>query len=166
MSGIVRGVSLVPNPIANPMPTPTDQTREHFPYQLEIATRWSDFDMLMHMNNVQYYRFFECIILHYLASIGADLLSDPIIPFAVETSCNFKRPILPHTTAIEAELRVARIGNSSVQYEINLFEKQHATPSASGKFVHVYIDRSTQKPTAIPEWIRQKLEKLVMAKER
>ncbi len=144
----------------SPREVNVNSRRAHFPHQLQIATRWSDFDMLRHLNNVQYYRFFETVILHYLTSIGADLLRDPIIPFAVETSCNFKHPIPADTVAIEAALRITRLGNSSVQYEIGLFEKQRIPPSALGKFVHVYIDRTTEKPTAIPPALRSGLEKI------
>ncbi|MDA8014119.1 MAG: thioesterase family protein [Gammaproteobacteria bacterium] len=136
-----------------------EQTRADYRYTLEIATRWSDFDMMMHLNNVQYYRYFETVVLSYLARIGSDLLRDPVIPFAVESNCKFLRPIAP-APAIDAALRIARIGNSSVQYEIGLFEKEQETPSALGRFVHVYIVRETEKNTAIPASIRGGLEKI------
>ncbi|MGR3985254.1 MAG: acyl-CoA thioesterase, partial [Gammaproteobacteria bacterium] len=140
------------------------QTRADYPYTIEIPTRWSDFDMMMHLNNVQYYRYFECVVLSYLAHIGSDLLRDPVIPFAVESACKFLRPITP-APLIDAALRVSRIGNSSVQYEIGLFEKNQAAPSALGRFAHVYLDRKTEKSTAIPARIRADLEKLAPGRE-
>lgn len=135
---------------------PATQTRAAYPYLLEITTRWSDFDMLRHLNNVQYYRYFESVVLSYLGKIGSDLLRDPVIPFAVESNCKFLRPITP-AAAIDAALRAARIGNSSVQYEIALFEKTQTTPSALGRFAHVYLHRETEKVTAVPDEVREGL---------
>lgn len=137
------------------------EKREHFSYSFEIATRWSDFDMLQHLNNVQYYRYFECVIMHYLTSIGENLVTDPIVPLTVETSCNFRKPIAV-AESVDARIRVTRLGNSSVQYEIGLFEKDNDSPSAFGHFVHVYVDRNTDKPTEIPDWIRSKLKELIV----
>ena len=141
--------------------TPEKQLRQHFPYVLEIATRWSDFDMLRHLNNVQYYRLFEYIILDNLANIGTDWIRDQVIPLTVESSCNFRKPIAVART-IDAGLRVTHIGNSSVRYEIGLFEKGRELPSAFGYFVHVYLDRDTEISTAVPESIRHKLGEITV----
>ncbi len=138
--------------------------RGDFPYTVEIATRWSDFDMLRHLNNVQYYRFFEYIILDHLAGVGSDLLRDRIIPFTVESRCHFQKPV-GMAGAIDAGLRVVRVGNSSVRYEIALFEKGRDAPSAFGRVAQVYLDRDTEKSTAIPESVRKNLEKICAGSE-
>ena len=127
--------------------------RAEFPHRIDIATRWSDFDMLRHLNNVQYYRYFEFIVIDYLTRGGSNLLADRIIPLVVESGCNFIRPILP-ADSITAGLRAGDIGNSSVRYEIALFETQHAAAAARGYFTHVYFDRETKKTAPIPAAVR------------
>ncbi len=140
------------------MPSPDDH-RAHFPYGLNITTRWSDFDMMMHLNNVQYYRFFEAVVIDYLTRIGVDLQRDAIIPYAVESGCRFIKPI-ESTPEVYAALRVAHLGNSSVQYEIALFAGNNTAPAASGRLAQVFVHRHSQKPTPIPPPIRQGLEKI------
>jgi acyl-CoA thioester hydrolase len=80
----------------------------------------------------------------------------------VETSCRFHRPLsFPDT--IDAALRVAAIGNSSVSYEIALFRRDDEVPAATGRFVHVWVERATLRPTPVPARIRAVLEPLVFA---
>ncbi|MGI9311310.1 MAG: acyl-CoA thioesterase, partial [bacterium] len=67
--------------------------REDFPHLRQLAVRWADFDMLRHLNNVQYYRFIECVVVDYLTAIGTDWSDDRVVPFAVESGCRFLRPI-------------------------------------------------------------------------
>ena len=117
-----------------------NKRRRDFSYRISIPTRWSDNDMLGHVNNVSYYRYFEAIVVRFqMEEAGVDWLKDKISPQAVETLCQFHRPLsFPET--VEAGLRVERIGNSSVTFEIALFSEENETPAASGHFVHVFVD--------------------------
>lgn len=120
---------------------------------VKIATRWNDYDMLGHVNNVEYYRYFEIIVLTLLARAGLDWRQDPIIPFTVENHCCFRRPLTPAGT-MDGCVRIARVGRSSATYELALFMPDDETPSAYGYFIHVFVDRNTERPAKIPESIR------------
>lgn len=135
-------------------------TRKDYPHFLSMPTRWMDNDVYGHVNNVIYYSFFDTLINQYLVSAGGlDYHSGPVIGIAVETMCQFKRE-LTYPELVEGGLRVGKLGNSSVRYEIGLFGAGHETPAAVGYFVHVFVERASRKPTPIPPRIRAALEKL------
>jgi len=127
--------------------------RSDYSLVVRIATRWNDYDMLGHVNNVEYYRYFEIIVLTSLARAGLDWRQDSIIPFTVENHCCFRRPLMPVDT-MDGCFRITRIGRSSATYELGLFMPNDETPSAYGYFIHVFVDRHTEKPVEIPEGIR------------
>ena len=127
--------------------------RSDYSLVVRIATRWNDYDMLGHVNNVEYYRYFEIIVLTSLARAGLDWRQDSIIPFTVENHCCFRRPLMPVDT-MDGCFRIARIGRSSATYELSLFMPNDETPSAYGYFIHVFVDRHTERSTEIPEKIR------------
>lgn len=133
------------------MTDPGKQTRDDFPYRMSIPTRWGDNDMLGHVNNVLYYRYFEAVVVRFqMQEAGVDWLNDRVSPQAVETLCRFHRPLsFPET--VEAGLRVERVGNSSVTFAIALFGEDDETPAASGHFVHVFVDSETLKSQPIPD---------------
>jgi acyl-CoA thioester hydrolase len=127
--------------------------RSDYSLVVAIATRWNDYDMLGHVNNVEYYRYFEIIVLTSLARAGLDWRQDSIIPFTVENHCCFRRPLMPVDT-MDGCFRITQIGRSSATYELGLFMPNDETPSAYGYFIHVFVDRHTEKPVEIPEVIR------------
>ena len=132
------------------MTDPIAQKREDFPYRTSIPTRWSDNDMLGHVNNVIYYRFFEAVVVRFqMEEAGVDWLKDKVSPQAVETLCRFHHPLnFPET--VEAGLRVERIGHSSVAFAIALFGENSETPAATGPFVLVFVLADDLKPRPIP----------------
>jgi acyl-CoA thioester hydrolase len=136
--------------------------RVAYPYFLAIPTRWMDNDTYGHVNNVTYYSYFDTVVNEHLVRAGGlDIHRAPAIGLVVETSCRYHRPLsFPDT--IDAGLRVARIGNSSVTYEIALFLKGDEDPAATGQFVHVWVERATQRPTTVPARIRVALEALAV----
>ena len=137
------------------------ETRARFPHVLSIPTRWMDNDVYGHVNNVVYYSYFDTVVNeHLIREGGLDIARDPVIGLVVETGCTFHKP-LAFPERIDAGLRVARLGASSVIYEIGLFREGDAEPAATGRFVHVWVDRVTQRPAAIPPAIRAALQPLV-----
>ena len=132
--------------------------REDYALHVRLITRWSDYDMLGHVNNVEYYRYFETGILTLLRETGLDWQSDPVIPLAVENGCVFLEPVAV-SGHVDIGVRIAHLGNSSVRYEIAVFVPQADVPSATGFFVHVFIDRVTGKPVPMPEAVRAHFEK-------
>ena len=127
--------------------------RRDYSLVVRIATRWNDYDMLGHVNNVEYYRYFEIIVLTSLARAGLDWRQDSIIPFTVENHCCFRRPLMP-ADSLDGCFRITRIGRSSATYELGLFMPNDETPSAYGYFIHVFVDRHTERSAEIPEGIR------------
>jgi acyl-CoA thioester hydrolase len=139
------------------------QTRADYRYFLAIPTRWMDNDSYGHVNNVTYYSYFDTAVNEHLINAGGlDIRDGPVVGFVVETSCRFHRPLsFPDT--VDVGLRVTRLGTSSVTYEIGLFTRGSDDPAATGRFVHVWVDRETVRPAAIPSRIRAALEPLVVA---
>ena len=138
---------------------PTD-TRKDFPHLLEIQTRWDDNDVYGHVNNVVYYAYFDTVINRYLIDHGLDMMGDAI-GVCVESRCTYLRSIA-FPERVEAGLRVAKLGTSSVTYEIGIFGAGGAL-SALGSFVHVFVGREGRRPTPIPEPLRAALQKITRA---
>jgi acyl-CoA thioester hydrolase len=137
--------------------------RADYRYFLAIPTRWMDNDVYGHVNNVTYYSYFDTVVNEHLVRAGGlDFHRAPAIGLVVETSCRFHRPLsFPQT--VDAGLRVAKLGTTSVTYDIGLFGAEDETPAATGRFVHVWVERATQKPTPVPERIRAALSPLVIS---
>ncbi len=128
--------------------------REDCRYRLDVPTRWNDNDQLGHVNNVMYYSYFEAIVVRFLmVEGGLDWTGDQIVPLAVETLCKFRRP-LSYPDVVEAGLSVAKMGNSSVTYTIGLFTEGIESPAAQGHFVHVFVDKESNRPVPIPDAFR------------
>jgi acyl-CoA thioester hydrolase len=129
---------------------PQPELRDQYPHLSSISTRWMDNDVYGHVNNVQYYSFFDTVVNRYLIQAGAlDIHQGSVIGLVVETHCNYFAP-LAFPQDVEAALRVAHVGSSSVRYEIGLFAPGHPLAAAMGHFVHVYVDRQTRRPVALP----------------
>ncbi|HCX33969.1 MAG TPA: thioesterase [Rhodocyclaceae bacterium] len=139
-------------------------TRAGYKHFLAVPTRWLDNDCYGHVNNVVYYAYFDTVINEYLIREGGlDIHDGAVIGVAVETFCRFHRS-LSFPEVVDVGLRVGHLGNSSVRYEIGLFRKDEAKPAATGHFVHVFVERASQKPVAIPPALRTCLERLVIGR--
>ena len=128
---------------------------------LAIPTRWMDNDSYGHVNNVTYYSYFDTVVNeHLIRAGGLDIGNDPVVGYVVESSCRFRNPLtFPET--IDAGLRVTRLGATSVTYEIGIFRQGDDEPAATGRFVHVWVNRATQRPAPIPPRIRAELQPLM-----
>ena len=135
-----------------------------YPHRLAIPTRWHDNDVYGHVNNVDYYAFFDTVINGWLIREGGlDIHDGPVIGLCVESHCEFRAPLaFPET--VTAGLRVAHLGRSSVRYEIALFAEA-GTLAATGWFVHVFVDRVARQPVSMPPDVRACLERLVVRDE-
>jgi len=142
------------------MSKPTPKTRADFRHFRAITTRWMDNDVYAHVNNVVYYSYFDTVVNQYLLECGVlDIVASPVIGLVVETQCSYFSPI-SFPDVVHAGLRVARIGGSSVRYEIGLFRNDDPAASAQGHFVHVYVERDTNRPTPLPADLRAALDRL------
>ncbi|HEV7683632.1 MAG TPA: thioesterase family protein [Pyrinomonadaceae bacterium] len=140
-------------------------TRAEYAHFLALPTRWMDNDIYGHVNNALYYGFFDTAINEYLiAEGGLDINAGTVVAFAAESQCQYLRP-LAFPGVIEIGLRVGKLGNSSVRYELAIFKQGENIAAAAGYFVHVFVDRAAQKPVAMPAPIRSALERLVMGSD-
>jgi acyl-CoA thioester hydrolase len=130
------------------------------PHHLAIPTRWADNDVYGHVNNVEFYAFFDTVINAYLVGAGGlDIHDGEVIGLCVESHCRFDRP-LAFPEVVDAGMRVAHLGRSSVRYEIALFGEGVEEPAAEGWFVHVFVDRAGRRPAPIPDDVRSALARL------
>jgi len=144
-----------------PTPRPSAQPRTAYRAFRSISTRWMDNDIYGHVNNVVYYSWFDTAVNAYLIEHGAlDIHQGDTIGLVIETQCNYFAPLaFPQT--VEAGLRVARLGSSSVRYEVGLFAQGEPLAAACGHFMHVYVGRDDRRPCPLPQRLRQVLETLL-----
>ena len=139
---------------------PQAQPREAYRAFRTITTRWMDNDQYGHVNNVIYYSWFDTAVNAHLIEQGAlDTATGTTIGFVVETQCHYFAP-LAFPQNVEAGIRVAHLGSSSVRYEVGLFAEGAPTTAACGHFVHVYVDRATQRPVPLPDALKAVLQPL------
>ena len=131
-----------------------------YPYTQSIPLRWKDNDVYGHVNNVEYYSFFDTVINEYLIRVGGlDIHTGAVIGLCAESHCTFLASVaFPET--VMAGLRVGKLGNSSVRYEIGLFAAEGDRPLAEGWFVHVFVDRESRRPVPVSGELRAALERL------
>ena len=144
------------------MNRPARPTRQDFRHFVAIGTRWMDNDVYGHVNNVTYYSYFDTVVNEHLVRVaGLDIEAAPAIGIVVETACRFHKS-LSFPDVVDAGLRVIKLGNSSVTYEIGLFRHGDEEPAATGRFVHVWVDRASRRPTPVPPAVRAALSALVV----
>ena len=130
----------------------------NYPHVLEIPTRWMDNDVYGHVNNVQYYAYFDTVINEYLIRAGGlDIHAGAVIGVCAESHCTYHAAIA-FPDVVRAGLRVGKLGRSSARYEIGLFAGESDEPAATGWFVHDFVDRDSRRPAEIPPGVRSALE--------
>lgn len=137
-------------------------TRADYRHFLSIATRWKDNDVYGHVNNVEYYSYFDTVINTFLITEGGlDIHRGAAIGLCAESHCRFLREIA-FPGSVDAGLRVEKLGNSSVRYGIGLFRGGEDALAAEGWFVHVFVDRESRRSRPIPDSIRAALAPLLV----
>jgi acyl-CoA thioester hydrolase len=136
--------------------------RDDYRHFQPITTRWHDNDVYGHVNNVTYYSFFDSAVNRYLIEVGGlNIHNGNVVGFVVSSSCDYFASIA-FPEFIEIGLRVGKLGNSSVQYELAVFKAGEDEACAAGRFVHVFVDRSSNLPVSIPENLRASMTVLLM----
>lgn len=137
---------------------PEANPRSAYPHFHPITTRWMDNDVYGHVNNVVYYSWFDTVVNHFLVAHRVlDIERSPVIGLVIETHCNYFASVA-FPDRITAGLRVAKLGRSSVHYEVGIFREDEERAAAQGHFVHVYVDRVTRRPCAVPHAMRTLLQ--------
>lgn len=143
------------------MSRPIARSRTEFKYFIDLNTRWADNDIYGHVNNVMYYSYFDTTANRYLIEQGGlDIHSGNIIGLVVDSGCSYFAPVA-FPDLLEGGLSIAKLGNSSVRYDIAIFKKGEQTAVAQGHFVHVFVDRDTRQSVAIPQPLKEALAKLL-----
>jgi acyl-CoA thioester hydrolase len=136
------------------------EARRNYKHFHEITTRWMDNDIYGHVNNVIYYSWFDTAVNQFLiANDVLDIEHSPVVGLVIETQCNYFAPVA-FPDRITIGIRVAKLGNSSVRYEVGVFREDEAEVAAQGHFVHVYVSRETRRPVAIPDKLRELLQSI------
>jgi len=139
-----------------------DERRENYREFIEIPTRWMDNDVYGHVNNVVYYSYFDTAVNGFLMrEAGLDYRASAAVGVVAETGCQFHGEIA-FPDILDVGIRVSRLGNSSVTYEIGIFRQGREEPAATGHFVHVYVAHGEMTPVPIPDPARAALEMLVV----
>ncbi|WP_307722076.1 acyl-CoA thioesterase [Duganella callida] len=134
-----------------------DAGRDQFRHFLTIPTRWMDNDIYGHVNNVVYYSYFDTAVNQLLIERGVlDIHRGEVVGYVVDSGCSYFRPIA-FPDVVHAGVRVAKLGNSSVRYEIALYRNDDALPAAAGHFVHVYVERESNRTVTVPQTVRAAL---------
>jgi len=136
-------------------------TRADYKRLTPIQTRWNDNDVYGHVNNVVYYAYFDTIINEVLIQDGGlDIHGGDAIGLCVESSCKYLAPAA-YPDRLEGALRIAKLGKSSIVYELAIFKANADAAIAEGRFVHVFVDRETRRPSELPASIRAALTPLL-----
>ena len=136
------------------------ETRARYAHFLTITTRWMDNDVYNHVNNVNYYSYFDTVVNEYMLREGVLALGEGPVCLVVETGCQYFSPI-SFPDQVHCGLRAGHIGSSSVRFEIGVFRNQDASAAAQGHFVHVCCDRATHRPMPMLDDMRRALIKLL-----
>ena len=143
--------------MSRPEPAPRDAYRAF----RTITTRWMDNDVYGHMNNVVHYSLFDTAVNGWLVEQGVlDFRSGAQVGLVVETGCSYFSEIA-FPDIVTAGIRVARLGSSSVRYEVGLFRNDEQRAAAQGHFVHVYVDAESRRPKPLAEGLRAALERIL-----
>ena len=149
------------------MPLPQVPAPPGYATGLDVPTRWADDDVYGHVNNVQHYAFMDTVVNTWLVREGGlDTRAGEVIGLCVESSCRYHAALaFPET--VRCGLRVGDLRTRAVRYEVGLFsegavDREDPRPAAEATFVHVFVDRTSRRPVAIPQPIRSALERLVL----
>ena len=137
----------LPAKIDRPAPAPRSRYRRFVP----LATRWTDNDAYGHLNNVVYLSLFDSAVNSALIEGGVlDIGQGEVIGVVAETHCNYFAS-LAFPQPVEAGLAIARVGRSSLCFDIGIFAAGGAETAARGHFDHVYVDRQSRRPVPLPD---------------
>jgi acyl-CoA thioester hydrolase len=145
------------------MSRPPPGRRSDYRWFHQITTRWMDNDVFQHVNNVNYFSYFDTAVTYYeMAEKVVGLLDGPIHCVVAEVACRYHSS-LAFPDLVTVGVRVTQIGRNSVRYELAIFRNQEDVAAAEGHFVHVFVARGAQRPVPIPDESRAILARIAVA---
>jgi acyl-CoA thioester hydrolase len=137
-------------------------TVEGYPHAEVVATRWNDNDVYGHVNNTVHYLAMDTVVNAWLIQhAGLDIASGPAIGLCVQSGCRYLAPV-SYPDGMVVGLRISRLGTSSVHWEVAIERESDGARIAEGTFVHVFVDRSTRRPSPLSATMRSALERLAV----
>ena len=138
----------------------TTLTRKDFAYFHRMTSRWRDNDVFAHVNNAVFYEYIDTVVNYWLIDSGSLAVpSSDVVGLVVRSECDFYAPLV-FPGEVYGGLRAAHVGKSSVRYEVGLFSGEDNAPAAVAGFTHVYVDKGTRRPVALPDGLRSGLERI------
>ena len=138
-------------------------SRADYPCFVRVTTRWADCDPYGHVNNVQYYSYFDSALTTLLIERGVLRSTQwKAIGLCVESQCKFVAS-LEFPATLDVGVRIGRLGERSIRFELGIFAEGSDEPAATGYFVHVYVDPDSRRPVTLVEGQRQAISDLVSA---
>ncbi|MDN3986935.1 acyl-CoA thioesterase [Zwartia vadi] len=129
--------------------------RSDFNFFEMITLRWADNDSYGHINNAHYYSFFDTAVDGFLMHHAMrSVLAGEYQTLVVASECRYFRQI-SSPGVIKVGVRIGRMGRSSITYEVAVFNDESDEAAAQGLFVHVCVNRASQRPVDIPDTFRQ-----------
>jgi acyl-CoA thioester hydrolase len=132
-----------------------------FPVVIELDVAWGEMDSFAHVNNVVYFRYFENARVDYLTRVGwFDLMqSTGLGPIVASTQCRFRRPVsYPDRLAVGA--RVITLEADRVTFEHRVVSANWNDVAAEGQAVVVCYDYRGKKKAALPDELRERIDRL------
>jgi acyl-CoA thioester hydrolase len=108
---------------------------------------------------VTYLSYFDSVANLFLMQAGLDIVRDDVIGLVAASSCVFFAPVA-FPDALIGGMRVDRLGKTSVTYGHAVFAPGDVLAAAQATIVHVFVDRVSRQPTAIPPKLRGALERI------
>lgn len=145
-------------PAVRPAGRPAPGRRADYVSFQPITTRWMDNDVFGHLNNVVYYSLFDTAVCRLLVDAGIlTWRGGDHIMVVAENGCRYHSEVA-FPDRISAGLRLGRLGERSVRYEIGVFREDSDMASAEGFMVHVCVDAATRRPAPLPQAWRAALQ--------
>lgn len=142
------------------MTRPAPGVRADYRHFLPVTTRWMDNDVFGHVNNVTYYSYFDTAVCEFLVSRGIlTWRGSSHFMVMAESGCRYHSE-LAFPDRVTLGVRVARLGASSVRYELGAFREDADAASAEGFLVHVCVDAATRRPAPLPDAWRAALDSI------
>ena len=119
----------------------TPSARSDYPIFCTLESRWADNDIYGHINNVAYYAYFDSVVNRFLIEEGGLRPGvDTVVGYVVHSSADYFFPA-SYPATLTLGLKVLRIGEKSVRWEVGVFASDAEQSCVTGTFTHAFVDR-------------------------
>ena len=122
---------------------------------------WGDLDAFGHVNNTQYFRYFEHVRIQYFREAGVlqHMSETNVGPILARTDCRFRIPTTyPDTLTLAARVASVNDDRFVMHYRVTSQQRSHTVAYGSGEIV--MFDYTRNKKAAVPETIYAAMERI------